>query len=273
MRAGADLRLLRAAVFAAACTTLAASGHVWATGPGVRPATLAAGWAAAFAVALPLTGRERRSVPAMAGLLAVSQLALHVVFCIGRHASPGRPPAPSARELAARLLCNDHMPAISEREAARIVAASGLGDAHTAPTAGAAGAAHAGGAGGAGSGLGEAFASLASPPMLLGHLAAALAAGWLLRRGEAALWAAVRLSLATPGVPPLAALAPLRRAARLLRLLRVLCGAPLPEHARVPGRVRSAELSVPVLHEAVLSCAVSRRGPPAPATHQHMLAA
>ncbi|RKN07232.1 hypothetical protein [Streptomyces radicis] len=264
MRAGADLRLLRAAVFAAACATLAATGHLGAAGSGIPPATLALGWGAAFAVALPLAGRERRSVPALAGTLVAAQLALHVLYCVGGHAPAA---APGPRELAARLLCDNGGITLTDAEAAHLVAASGIGDAH------AVGARHLADAGGA-MGLGEALASLASAPMLLGHLAAALLAGWLLRRGEAALWAAVRLA-ALPedngrgGAFLLAQLPPLCRA---LRLLRFLCGAPLPGHAAHRGALRTAFLPLPALHGAVLASAVLRRGPPAPA-HQLTLAA
>ncbi|ONK12726.1 hypothetical protein [Streptomyces sp. MP131-18] len=256
MRAGADLRVLRAAVFAAACATLAAAGHVWATGPVPPPAALAAGWAAAFALALPLAGRERRSVPAIAATLAAAQLALHALYCLGRHAPAAGGAehgggAGDAMALAARLLCNDHALALTEERAARIVDEAGL-----APHPGAAP-----GAADAAAGLGEAFASLASAPMLLGHLLAALAAAWLLRRGEAALWRLIRLSA--------------RVSRPFLRLVRVLLRAlhaprPCPP-APCPPRHRHHRLPAP--RGTVIAAAVTRRGPPHPAAHHLALAA
>ncbi|MDT0342057.1 hypothetical protein [Streptomyces litchfieldiae] len=264
MRAGADLRLLRAAVFAAACAALAATGHLAATGSGsgtLPPATLAAGWAVAFAAAVPLAGRERRSAPAIAAALAAGQLALHVLFCLGQH-RPG--PAGSGQHgtdpiaLARRLLCNDHGLTLTEGSALRIIDAAGLHHPGPGTTPHAAEAPC----------LGDAFASLASAPMLLGHLLAALATGWLLRRGEAALWRLIRLSarLTADLLPCLPAL---RRA---LRLLRTLCGAaPLPARAHRPAHTGHHTLPAP--HGIVLANATTPRGPPARPAHHFTLAA
>jgi len=100
--------------------------------------------------------------------------------------------------------------------------------------------------------------SLCSVPMLLGHLLAALVAGWLLRRGEAALWRLIRLSVR--GAAGLAARCPavLRRARALLSALA----------AGVPyGRLRGSAYAVgraPGRHRTVwLRHTVARRGPPA----------
>ncbi len=101
---------------------------------------------------------------------------------------------------------------------------------------------------------------LPSLPMLLGHLLAALVAGWLLRRGDLALFRLVRLSalgrdeLRVHGAPVRA----LRTALRLVRALRAGLGADGSPWARhlappEPPRLRTAELQ----HS------VSRRGPPA----------
>ncbi|MFP8963950.1 hypothetical protein ACLIYP_25845, partial [Streptomyces nanhaiensis] len=131
-RAAADLRLLRAAVFAAVCVTLSAAGHVFAAGQALSAWTLLAGFAAVLATAVPLAGRER-SLPGIAALLALGQVVLHLLFSCGRggHASPA--PAGSGRgdggvlALAGRLLCNDRAAAaLSEAEARRIVADAGL---------------------------------------------------------------------------------------------------------------------------------------------------
>ncbi|MDG4864185.1 hypothetical protein P8605_39195, partial [Streptomyces sp. T-3] len=83
-RAGEDLRLLRAAVFAAVCVVLSAGGHALASCAAVPLWTLAAGFVAVLAVAAPLAGRAR-SMPGIAGGLAIGQLGLHVLFGLGQH--------------------------------------------------------------------------------------------------------------------------------------------------------------------------------------------
>jgi len=100
--------------------------------------------------------------------------------------------------------------------------------------------------------------SLCSLPMLLGHLLAAVVAGWLLRRGEAALWRLIRLSVR--GAAGLAALSPalLRRARALLSAL----AAEVP-YARLRGTACAAGRP-PGRHRTVwLRHTVARRGPPA----------
>ncbi|TDC76504.1 hypothetical protein [Streptomyces hainanensis] len=248
MRAGADLRLLRAAVFAAACATLAAAGHLSAGGPGVPAWALVTGWLAAFALAVPLAGRERRSTPAFAAALGAGQLALHALYSLGQHgtghggASGGGHPVGTI-EQARRLLCNDQIMALTEARAARIVSAAGL-----APDGGTTTAAH---------------DWLPSGPMLLGHLLAAVAAGWLLRQGERAVWRLLRLARpgdADPMFPiALDALAPALR--RALRLARLLCaGAPFLPPAR--RRPHPARRPAPAVAGIVLPHALTRRGPP-----------
>ncbi|MDT0309856.1 hypothetical protein RM780_23290 [Streptomyces sp. DSM 44917] len=280
MRAGADLRMLRAAVFAAACTALGAAGHVSAAGGGIPLPALAAGWAVAFAAALPLTGRERRSVPAIAALLAAGQLGLHLLLTVlaghGGHGGHGRSlagasghgghgPGGEVLALAGRLLCNDRLLGLTEAEAARIVAAAGLGPGGPGSAAGGTAGAGAGvkgatsGATSAGADPGGvldavagagAFAGL-TPAMVLGHLLAALAAGWLLRRGEAALWRLVRLS-ARRTCPP-----SLRRALRLAFLLH---GARRPAGSAL--RARGARSAEPPPADVAPPGSVTRRGPP-----------
>ncbi|MBL1067960.1 hypothetical protein [Streptomyces sp. 7-21] len=250
MRAGADLRLLRAAVFAAACATLAAAGHLTASGPGVPPWALAAGWAAAFAVAVPLAGRERRSAPAMAALLAAGQLALHCLYCLGQHtaSASGAGGRGGVVAQAAGLLCNGHALQLTPGEARRIVTAAGLDPVGGGPQPPA-------GPGPAGA-LADSAAALLTGPMLLGHLLAATAAGWLLRRGEAALWRLVRLSRRlAPADSPL-------RALRLaLRLALAVAARLLP--AVRPPRPRTGHLPPRPLSGADLPGAATRRGPPA----------
>ncbi|WP_129841407.1 hypothetical protein [Streptomyces sp. RFCAC02] len=242
MRAGADLRVLRAAVFAAACATLAAAGHLSAGGLGVSAWALAAGWAAAFLVALPLTGRERRSLPALAALLAAGQFLLHGLYSLG--ATGAGHHGGGAIAQAHRLLCNDHALALTERSATRIVAAAGLDPA--APAADAGGAAH---------GL------LPSGGMLAGHVLAALAAGWLLRRGEAALWRLVRLAARRPFT-----------LGRVLFLARLLCADLLPG-VPVVRPARTGHHATPATSGTPLPDVVIRRGPPARTAHLFALAA
>jgi hypothetical protein len=253
MTAGADLRLLRAAVFTAACVALSAAGHTLASGAAVPLWALAAGSALVLAAAVPLAGRERR-LTGIGAALVTGQAALHLLFSAG-HARHTVPEGRGVREVAADLLCGGRTgAALTEAQAHGIVAAAGLRvpGPHGAGSAGteAAGPADA---------LHTALATL-SVPMLLGHLLAAAASGWLLRRGEAALWRLVRLSAAT--ARSVSDALPVRAARRTWRLLRALARrAGLPRRpVRVPPGHRPA---VPP-REPWLTGAVTRRGPPRP---------
>ncbi|MFI1254714.1 hypothetical protein ACH4U6_13075 [Streptomyces netropsis] len=191
-RVGADLRLLRAAVFTAVCVLLSAGGHVLASCASVPLWTLGAGFLVVLAIAVPLAGRER-SLPGIAAGLAVGQVALHTLFGLGQQGvTVTREQAGGEGRLisfAAQLICNQSHP-LSGTDARRVITDAGLDPAvhpsrmvMTAPMdAPATG--------------GSPLAHLLPPslPMLLGHLLAALAAGWLLRRGDQALWRLVRLS-------------------------------------------------------------------------------
>ncbi|MEE1939637.1 hypothetical protein V1L54_09435 [Streptomyces sp. TRM 70361] len=279
-RAAADLRLLRAAVFTAVCVTLSAAGHVFAAGQGLPLWTVGAGCVAVLAVAVPLAGRER-SLPGIAALLAAGQFALHFLFSCGQSGPAARsvPAAgdrPALLELAGRLLCDDRATAtLSEAEARRVVGEAGLslsalpGAAHP----GAPG--HADHAVPAGTLAADTPAeclqaavrtalSLLSVPMLLGHLLAALVMGWLLRRGDEALWRLVRLYARQAAAGGALAGALLVRALRTaLRWVRALSrgllpAGPLPRSA--PRTDRGADpvppRSLPPGHPVV------RRGPP-----------
>ncbi|MFP8883286.1 hypothetical protein [Streptomyces mangrovi] len=295
-RAAADLRLLRAAVFAAVCVTLSAAGHVSAAGQSLSVWAVLAGFAAVLATAVPLAGRER-SLPGIAALLALGQVALHFLFSCGQAAHTAQTQAPAAPDrgdggvlaLAGRLLCNDRAAAaLSEAEARRIVADAGLSGAlpggHAAAGHTAAGAADTVAGATAGTVAGSAAdclryavnsaLSLLSAPMLLGHLLAALAMGWLLRRGDAALWRLVGLSAHfADGLDGLDGLhgftgglcGLLVRALRTaLRCVRALLRGLLPEDA-VPVRAPRADAAGgPVPPASLLpSHSVVRRGPPA----------
>ncbi|WP_019359984.1 hypothetical protein [Streptomyces sp. AA1529] len=289
MTAGADLRLLRAAVFAAVCVTVSAAGHVLAAGTVLPFGTLALGFGCVFAVAVALAGRER-SLPGIAGLLALGQVALHLVFSMGSHrlhagaaaTAPAAPQPGGIRALAGTLLCHGGGAPLSDAEARRVVVEAGL-DPRTAAGAGGAGStadgAHSAHEAAAGSFPGtpleclheaaRAAAGLLDVPMLLGHLCAALLLGWMLRRGEAALWRLVRLSHAAAAVAEeLLAAGALRTA---LAFVRALHSGLLPRLPARPVRARPEDETAPP--SSLLLHSVHRRGPPARQADAFALAA
>ncbi|MFH8368041.1 hypothetical protein [Streptomyces sp. NPDC018031] len=261
VRAGADLRLLRAAVFTAVCVLLSAGGHALASCAPVPLWTLGLGGVAVFAVVMALAGRER-SLPGIAAGLAVGQLGLHALFGLGQHGSVAVAERAGADgrviALAEKMVCNSGAGRLDAAEAYRIVRGAGIDPATNPALAG-----HGGAGGGR---LTQAWlpgpashgsvwhSLLPSPGMVLGHLLAALAAGWLLRRGEVALWRLVRLSADRVRVPSL------RAALRLVRALR----AGLPGQAPPAGRRarRGAGRDEPDPGALVLQHSVIRRGPP-----------
>ncbi|MZD09568.1 hypothetical protein GTW43_31485 [Streptomyces sp. SID5785] len=245
-RSAAELRLLRAAVFAAVCVVLSAAGHVLGSTASVPLWTLSLGFLAVFCAAVPLAGRER-SLPGIATLLGVGQITLHTLFGAGQHGSMAMGSAePSVVERAARLMCGAGASALSPVQARRILDDAGVpaGEAQH----------HMGQAAGV-------MALVPSLPMLLGHVLAAAGAGWLLRRGDLALSGALRLSRASAQCVTEGALVrSLRGALALVRALR----AGLPETPRGLGAVRrGAFLAPPRLRTVALQHSVSRRGPPA----------
>lgn len=257
VRAGAGMRLLRAALFAAVCVVLAAAGHTLASGTPVPGWSLALGWLGVVAVVAPLAGRER-TLPSITASLAAGQLTLHMVFGAGQMcATPGLTPSSGGDggllTVAARLVCGTHAAALTPQSAQQIVSAAGLGP-HAAHTAGMPGMAPP-----AGLTARSLLASLplCSLPMLLAHLLAAVVAGWLLRRGEAALWRLVRLSVR--GAAELTGFSPaaVRRAHALLAALTAgLAGAPRHGPPRTEGAPRAA------LRTVLLRHSLARRGPP-----------
>ncbi|MEQ6022061.1 hypothetical protein SOM70_05710 [Streptomyces salinarius] len=265
-RSGNDLRVLRAAVFAAVCVVLAAAGHTLASCATVPLWSLGAGFLGAVLVAVPLAGR-RRSLAGIATLLTVGQTALHTLFGLGQHGTAVAAPAAASGsgagalsdaslvQQAARLVCGTTAAAISPTQAQRI-----LTDARIAPDV-RTGAAHH--PADALSGAGGSASLLPSLPMLLGHVLAALAAGWLLRRGDLALARLVELSAhSAHSVAEAAFVRALRAALSLVRALHAgLAGAPgtgprLPRPTLwVPPRPRTTALQHTVI----------RRGPPSDA--------
>ncbi|WP_240136915.1 hypothetical protein [Streptomyces sp. MUM 178J] len=270
VRAGAGLRLLRAAVFTAVCVALSATGHALAACAAVPWWTLPVGFLFLFVLVAPFAGRER-SLPSIAAGLSAGQLALHALFGAGQHQqlrlAPGADDA--LIRMAAKLMCGAGASSMSAADARRIITTAGLDPATATAAASSAGTAQAAHPthtlpGGALPSVAEAAASpelMPSLPMLLGHLLAALATGWLLRRGDLALCTLARLSAGpAQSMAQEARLRSLRAALTLVQALRTgLRGAP----AARPCRPRPAdEPPVPASDEA-LQHTVIRRGPPA----------
>ncbi|MEU9162948.1 hypothetical protein AB0D29_22055 [Streptomyces sp. NPDC048424] len=260
--AGAGLRLIRAAVFTAVCVVLSAAGHALASCATVPWWSLCIGFLAVFAVSAALAGR-RRTLPGIAAALATGQLALHTLFGLGQHSTvaaqaPAGASDSSLAALAARLVCGGNSVPLSQADARQILEAAGLDPAALAQQAGQVAAqghgAHAHVAQAATTGPAT---GLFSPAMLLGHLLAALAAGWLLGRGDAALFRLVELSrLSAEAAAPVR---PLRAALAFVRAL----GAGLPgTPGRLPRALRTG--SDPAAHTGreALQHTVIRRGPP-----------
>ncbi|MER6460193.1 hypothetical protein ACWC4D_14550 [Streptomyces sp. NPDC001288] len=266
-RTGSGLRLLRAVVFAALCVVLAAAGHALASCATVPLWTLGAGFLGTLALVVPLTGRAR-TLPGIVALLTLVQATLHTLFGLGQHGtaamsagsassmtsmtSMSSMPGMSATdaslvERAARLVCGAGAAQLSPAHAYKI-----LSDAHLSTA-----------APGTGTAADATVASgpmLPSVPMLLGHLLAAVIAGWLLRRGDLALLRLIDLS--THGVAEGALVRSLRGALALACALRAGLVA-VPE-APVHGR-RATWAEPPAPHTVALQHFVIRRGPPADA--------
>ncbi|WP_331445128.1 hypothetical protein [Streptomyces xanthochromogenes] len=266
--AGAGLRLLRAAVFAAVCVVLSAMGHVMAACASVPWWTLLAGFLGVFAVVAPLAGRERSLAP-IAGALAAGQLGLHTLFGVGQHTAPAAGPGSTGDlpvvRFAAKLICGNGAAPLSAADAQRIVTDAGIDPTRVAGHAAMPGMSHMAGMMPVPTGSGTGSASLAASllptlPMLLCHLLAALATGWLLRRGEAALFGAVRL--AAESVTAAAETASVRTLRRALSFATALCAGLLADAGRRPrAAVVETRAALP-LPGAALQHSVIRRGPP-----------
>ncbi|MFD5855842.1 hypothetical protein [Streptomyces chartreusis] len=269
-RSGSDLRVLRAAVFAAVCVVLAGVGHILGSCATIPMWTLGAGFLGVLVVALPFAGRER-SLPGIAALLAVGQTVLHTLFGLGQHVTVSAPSAASGSgsmsdaalvARAARLVCGTAAAAISPAQAQRI-----LTDARIGPATGAH-ASHPSADGmstvtDSAGGIGFSASLLPSLPMVLAHVLAAVVAGWLLRRGDLALLRIVEMSaLSAHSVAEGAFVRSLRGALALVRALRAgLPGAPEagPRFLRTESPARRAPRTAALQHTVI------RRGPPADA--------
>ncbi|MEU3981488.1 hypothetical protein AB0F77_15495 [Streptomyces sp. NPDC026672] len=299
-RSGAGLRVLRAAVFAAVCVVLAAAGHTLASCVSVPLWTLGAGFLGTLVLVVPLAGRARSlpgiatvlalgqtalhtlfglgqhgamaaasgsmpmgstgsmgsmgsmgSAGSMASMPSMAAVLPSAVLPSGSPASVSGLSDAALVERAARLVCGTGAAAISPAHAyrlltdARLIDASGTdmgGMHHTTAT------------GGSWTQL------LPSLPMLLAHVLAAVAAGWVLRHGDLALLRLIELS--AHGVAETALVRSLRAA---FTLVRALCGGlpAAPEALRGPRR--TADDGPPAPHTTALQHTVIRRGPPAAA--------
>ncbi|MEU6349318.1 hypothetical protein ABZ896_08325 [Streptomyces sp. NPDC047072] len=261
-RSGAGLQVLRAAVFAAVCVVLAAAGHSIASCVAVPLWTLGAGFAGAVLVVAPLAGRER-SLPGIATLLAAGQTVLHVLFGLGQHgssvsaASTASDAALVAR--AARLLCGTTAAAISPAQAQKVLTDARLYSG-TAPVYSGTAPHSADAMTSMSMPMSDTVPPLPSLPMVLGHVLAAVAAGWLLRRGDLALLRLVELSqYSARTVAEGAFVRSLRAAFALVRALR----AGLPGARAAGPRVLCArEPVVAAPRTTALQHTVIRRGPP-----------
>ncbi|MER6445879.1 hypothetical protein [Streptomyces venezuelae] len=263
---GADLRLIRAAVFTAVCVVLSATGHALASCATVPWWSLGLGFLAVFAVAAPLAGRQR-TLPGIAAGLTAGQLGLHALFGLGQHGAAAQAPAGTAdtslAELAARLVCGGNSIPLSPADARRILEAAGLDPAALAEQS--AQVAQAGQVVAQGHGAHAHVAQavtagpvtgLFSPAMLAGHLLAAVAAGWLLGRGDAAVLRLVELSRRSAEAAPIR---PLRAALAFVRALGIgLAGSA----ARTPQGPRTGSDPALCTGREALQHTVIRRGPP-----------
>ncbi|MEV6165436.1 hypothetical protein AB0L71_26640 [Streptomyces sp. NPDC052052] len=248
-RAGAGLRLLRTAVFTAVCVALSAAGHSLASSTAVPWWALLAGFLTVFAVTAPLAGRER-SMPSITAALAGGQIALHTLFGVGAHTASADTSAgdDALVRFAASLVCGAGPAQLNASDAHRIITTAGIDPAsvvaggHMASVPGAAG-----------------LPMLPGLPMVLGHLLAAVVTGWLLRRGEIALFRLARLS--AQGAQQIAAGARLRALRAALALVNAL-RAGLEGPATGPRTARTAaDAPVPATGDP-LQHLVIRRGPP-----------
>ncbi|MET7286821.1 hypothetical protein [Streptomyces sp. NPDC005573] len=293
-RPGPEVRLLRAAVFAAVCVVLAAAGHSLAACAHVPLWTLGAGFLGTLLLVVPLAGRAR-SLPGIATLLALGQTALHTLFGLAQHGTAGTPwtrtvlmgpmasMGPGAMGAtgtagtagaaggadtslhggalvaeAARLMCGASPSAITPGHAYRLLLDAHLIDSSGRLVGGAPALPHAYDV------TGPSSALLPSLPMLLGHVLAALAAGWLMRRGDLAVLRLIELSAhsVAEGFAEGALVRSLRAA---LTLTRALCTGLTPVTGPLPRGRRTARDEAPAPHTITLQHTVIRRGPPAAA--------
>lgn len=254
-------------MFAAVCVVLSALGHVLAACAAVPWWTVAVGFAVVVVLAVPFAGRVR-SLAAVVSALAAGQLGLHVLFGLGQQRLAMGDGADDALiRMAARLVCGGAGAAsLNASDARRIVVRAGL-DPHDAAPAAHSGhlghLSHSGQLDAAHSlGAGDAAGLLPGLPMVLVHLFAALATGWLLRRGDLALLKLVRLSRRGADEVAEEALRGRSLRAALLLVQTLLTGAALLPVPGPRGR-RADDGRPPAPAVEALAHSVIRRGPPA----------
>jgi hypothetical protein len=232
-----------------------------ASGAGLPLWILLAGWAGVMCVAAPLAGREC-SLPGIAATLLGEELGLHLLFSLGRGRTMAVPAGQSGGDiaLAERLMCNAQH--LTPQRATMIVRQAGIDPSkampgmHRMPAM----SAMTGMPGIASPGAhAMPLSAMFTPSMLATHLAAAVFLGWLLRRGEAALWRVIRLSAVV--AEHVAALLPLTALLALVRVLALV--ASLLERRLSSVHPRRAEEYAARLQSVALQHCVTRRGPPA----------
>ncbi|MBV9022454.1 MAG: hypothetical protein JO362_01300 [Streptomycetaceae bacterium] len=255
VRAGVDMRLLRAAVFSAICVALSAAGHLLASGTGMPLWAPLAGWVGVMCFAAPLAGRER-SLPGIAVALLGGELGLHLLFSVGQwcgsSASPSRNVNSGAvMALASQLLCKGSLPRLTPESAARIIRQTNIAMPHMpgmTPSTGTSGA-HT---------MAMSLPGTCSVSMLAVHVAAAVVLGWVLRRGESAVWRMIGLSAQTAA--QIAALLALTAVLASVRTLALLAG--MFDRRLSAIRALRADDETGQPESVKLQHTVVRRGPP-----------
>ncbi|MFD3808566.1 hypothetical protein ACFWSF_29865 [Streptomyces sp. NPDC058611] len=129
MTPGHCSRAVRAAMFAALCVLLAATGHLLMSGAAVPWWALSAAFAGTVATAWALAGRER-GLPAVTAAAVAVQALLHALFSLAQSVvHPSLPAGTSfARQWAEYLTCGGVTAAgLSPDEALKVVTGAGLG--------------------------------------------------------------------------------------------------------------------------------------------------
>ncbi|MFI8002902.1 hypothetical protein [Streptomyces sp. NPDC086010] len=250
MNPGRGHRAVRAALFAAVCVLLAATGHAFMAGAAVPWWAMAVALPGTAAAAWLLASRER-GLFAVTSAAVVVQTVLHTGFALAQSAP--RPPRPApvsfAHRWAEQLLCGEGAARLSDREAAEVVRNAGLGNLISQPPPGqvrhpahhmvsdvpdAIGSAMHGA---------HAMAGTPSTGMLVAHLLAAVLCGLWLAHGERALFRVVRTY-----------------AGRIASPLRMLLRLRTPPQRPRPRVRRRRTVRTPAL--LLLVHSITSRGPP-----------
>ncbi|MEU2828874.1 hypothetical protein ABZ667_09455 [Streptomyces lavendulae] len=257
MKPGHCSRAARAAMFAAVCVLLAATGHILMSGMAVPWWALLPAFAGTVAAAWALADRERGLLAVTTATVAV-QAVLHAGFSLAQSLIHPSLPAGSsfARQWAAYLMCGEGAEAdLSTREALKIVNEAGLGTLVSQPPPGNAmtdahgmHAMHDMASVPAGIGMpatGHDMAGMSPTGMLAAHLLAAVLCGLWLAYAEQAAFRFLRALAGWLWTP--------------LRVLFRLLAPATPHHPRVHVR-RSRHRRA--LRRLLLVHAITSRGPP-----------